>query len=95
MNTPISEEVRRQLLELIDKGDEAVVRAFVISHLKEFPQETQDALIADLALEALAKKQEGDAVIAAFRTDGLASIQVLEKAKHDLDVASKAAELKQ
>jgi hypothetical protein len=50
-----------QLESLIEKGDERAARAFVMEHLKEFPEELQRSLAVDLfsdALDETARSQE-------------------------------------
>jgi hypothetical protein len=44
-----------QLEEVITTGTEAEAKAFVIAHLKEFPEETQRELAVGLFAEALEK----------------------------------------
>lgn len=95
MNLSLPDNLRHELIDLITKGDEAAARSFVLAHFKEFPEATQDALITGLVEEALSQKQEGETLLAAFRAEGLEAAATLQKAKHDLELAGKAADLKE
>jgi len=90
----IPAQLRDELLALIEKGDEAAARAFVIDHLKEFPQESQDAIIMSLVEEAVAQKSADEDLVHEYRAEGMAAADQLNKLKHDVDVAAQAAEIK-
>ena len=91
----IPENLRKEFNDLLSKGDEAKMNDFFIAHLKEFPQEIQDAIITGFVQEALAKKQADDSVISEFRKEALQAAGVLEETKEELKKQVKLAEIRE
>lgn len=91
----IPENLKEEFLKLVDKGDEAKAREFVIAHIKEFPQESQDSIIVALLEEALEKKKENDSLVSAFRKEGLEAAAELGKGSDELERQLKMAEIRE
>ena len=95
MATPISKELLNAFTDVVKHGDEAKAREFLVTHLKEFPQETQDAIIMAFFEEALEKKNEEDGLIADFQKKGIEKLNALGKIKEELEKHAKLAEIKE
>ncbi|MDE2018851.1 MAG: hypothetical protein KGJ13_00720 [Patescibacteria group bacterium] len=95
MTNIISDDLYKDFMAIVDRGDEKAAREFLVSHLKEFPQETQDAIIMAFVEEALGKSAEETKLIADFQKQGLAAIDELEKSKQELEDKKKMLELKE
>jgi hypothetical protein len=93
MNIP--QNLRDQLSEFIEKGDEAGARKFLIENLKEFPQEAQDAIIFGFVEEALEKKREDDALLGDFRKKGVDALKAMGGATKEIEKQLKLAEIKE
>ena len=94
-NTIITKELREEFMKVVEAGDEAAARTFLIDHLKEFPPDMQDAITVAFLEEALVKKNTEDGLISDFQTKGLAALDVLGKAKEELEKHAKLAEIKE
>ncbi len=93
--TTISKELREAFENIVNTGDEAQARKFIIDHLKEFPEKMQDSLTVAFLEEALAKKNAEDNFLLEFQKEGVSTLDTLEKAKQDLEKSSKLAEIKE
>jgi hypothetical protein len=92
-NNFIPPKLRSELEAVINTGDEAKFRQFITDHMQEFPQEVQDEIIVALVEEAL--QQDSSAKIAAaFRHRGLMALNILGKAKQELEKQKKLNEIK-
>jgi hypothetical protein len=89
------ENLRNEFLELIEKGDEAQARAFLIENLKQFSQDTQDAITMAFVEEALLKKNSDDALVEDLQTKGLAMAKAMAKGQEELEKHAKLAEIKE
>jgi hypothetical protein len=95
MANQIPRELLDQFFLLAEKGDEAAARKFLTDNLKQFPEETQDAIITAFVEEALAKQTQEQAAIAGFQKQGVETVNALEKAKEELEKKLKMAEIKE
>jgi hypothetical protein len=95
MTTFIPENLRKEFSAIMGRGDEKSAREFLVSHLKEFPQETQDTIIMAFVEEALGKSAEESKLIADFQKQGLEAMDELEKSKQELEDKKKMLELKE
>jgi hypothetical protein len=95
MINTIPENLRKEFLAIVDRGDERAAREFLVTHLKEFPRDTQDAIIMAFVEEALGKGAEEAKLIADFQKQGLEAIDDLEKSKRELEDKKKMLELKE
>ena len=88
-DTDTFEGLYNEFLGLVNKGDEAGARNFLIENLQKFPEEVQDKLTFAFFEEALtdeAKKNEG---IAKMQKEGLEAISQIDKAKKILEEKAK------
>ena len=92
---PISKEFLDAFQDVVKTGNETQAREFLITHLKEFPKETQDTIIMAFFEEALEKKNEEDGLIADFQKRGLEKLDALGKIKEELEKHAKLAEIKE
>ena len=92
--TTIPKALREEFMKIVQSGDEAKARQFLVDHFKEFPESTQDVISVAFLEEALAKKNAEDALIADFRKEGLATLNVLGRAKEELEKHAQLAEIK-
>lgn len=95
MPNQIPKELLDQFFQLAEKGDEAGARKFLIDNLKQFPQETQDAIITAFVEEALEKKSHESSAIAEFQKQGMETVNALEETKKELEKKLKLAEIKE
>jgi len=95
MPNKMPEHLQKEFIKLLKEGDEQAARRFLVEHLKEFPQETQDAIIMSFVEEALGKSAEEAKLIADFQESGLREIDELEKSKQQLEEKKKMIELKE
>lgn len=93
--TTMPDNLFKDFMALLDRNDEAGARAFLVEHLKEFPQETQDAIIMAFVEEALGKGAEEARLIADFQKQGLEAIDALEQSKRELEDKKKMLEIKE
>jgi len=94
-NETISNELREALMKVMRNGNEAKAREFIITHLKEFPQDTQDVIIMAFFEEGLEKQNADDKAIADFRKEGIKTVNALGKIKEELEKHLKLAEIKE
>jgi hypothetical protein len=95
MSVTIPENIKGELMKLIEAGDEAKAREFVLAHIKEFSQDDQDALIVSFLEEALNKKMANDSALSNFRKEGLAAVKELADANDELEKMAKMADIKE
>ena len=94
MDDFMPDELYKEFLAIIDSGDEQKARDFLVTHLKEFPQETQDTIVMAFFEEALTQSAEDSAAISKFQKEGLEMVDVMEKMKMKLEDKGKMIELK-
>jgi hypothetical protein len=88
-------ELYDQFFKIVERGDQATARKFLIENLKQFPRETQDAIITAFLEDALVKKQADDAAVVDFRKEGLKMMDALQKGKKILEKQAKLTEIKE
>lgn len=94
MNNQNIKSLYNKLTELVDAGDEGVVRAFLIEHLKEFPEDVQKKIAFEFFEDALDKKIESSEQVAQIQKQGLDSINEIEKAENTLKDKQKLSNLR-
>ncbi len=92
MATP--SELYEEFLRMMDTGDEATVRAFVIEHFNEFPEETQEELATIFIEEALEARAGGIQARAALQDDALKALAAVESEEKELADQARIEELK-
>ncbi len=90
-----TDSLYKEFLVLVEEGDEAKVRAFVVAHFKEFPEEVQDKLTLAFFEEALTSKTDGDAEVSNVMDYSLNLLREMGKAKSELEDEKKVIEVKQ
>lgn len=84
----IPADLRKELMDVINQGDEAKAREFIVQNLARFPQDVQDAVITAFFHEALVKKNQEDQLRADFQKEGLEAMETLEAADEKLGKSS-------
>ena len=87
-------ELYDKLNVLIEAGDETAVRAFLIEHIKEFPEDLQKKIAFEFFSNALDKKVESATRNAQIQQEGLDAIGEIEKVESKLKDQQKLAELR-
>jgi DNA polymerase III delta prime subunit len=95
MTQSIPKALREEFIKLVQKGDEAKARQFLVDHFKEFPESTQDAILTAFIEEAVTKKNREESAVASFRKEGLTNMEALGQAKKELEKKAKLAEIKE
>jgi hypothetical protein len=72
-------ELAIQLEKLIEVGDEKAVRAFVIEHIKEFPEETRNQIIFAFFTEAMENDTKAKQALAGIIGQGLDELKQINK----------------
>ena len=94
MDTSISQNLRHEFAQLLKRGDEEAARRFLLEHLKEFPQDTQDAITIAFLEDALSQSANGNKTMANFRAQGMAILETLGEAKEEAEKQAKLVEIK-
>jgi hypothetical protein len=91
----IPKEVREAFMKIVDAGDEAKAREFLVENLAQFPEDTQEVIIMAFFEEALAKKDKDEQLVADFKKQGLQAVNAIDRAKIELEKRLKLAEIKE
>jgi hypothetical protein len=91
----IPKEIREAFMKIVESGDEAKAREFLVENLSQFPEDTQEVITMAFFEEALAKKDESDQLVADLKTQGLEAVNVIDRAKEELEKHVKLAEIKE
>jgi hypothetical protein len=83
-----------EFFALVESGDEAKVREFIVAHFKEFPEDVQDKLTFVFFEEALSANAEDSGVVSDFKNTGLNLLQEMDKVKKDLEDKIKVLDIK-
>ncbi len=83
----IPADLRQELMDVINEGDEAKAREFIVQNLTRFPQDVQDAVITAFFHEALVKKNQEDTLRADFQKEGLEALETLDSLDKKLDAS--------
>jgi len=89
MPNNISTELREEFLAIVERGDEDAAKKFLVTNLKRFPEDAQDAIISAFVEEAITQKAGDDKAIADFRERGVAMMKELEKSEQLLKLKEK------
>jgi len=87
-------DLYNEFIALVNKGDEAGARKFLVDNLKKFPEEAQDKITFAFFEEALMKETEGMQEIADMQKQGLDAMSQIDKAKKILEDQIKEKDLK-
>jgi len=80
---------------LVQSGDEAAVRKFLVDNFSKFPQEIQDGLTMDFFEEAITNEAIIVKAKAEFQKEGLAEMTELVKEKKHLEDESAAQKIRE
>ena len=86
--------LRDEFMKIVGTGDEQKARAFLLDHLKEFPEDAQTKIISAFFFDALAQDADDIEKRAAVQKKALAAFVNLEDAGKKLGEEKKKAELK-
>jgi hypothetical protein len=94
MDDVMSDELYNKFMKIVEGGDEARAREFLVENLKQFPEKTQNAIIMAFFEEALSANKENADAVSNFQKQGLRMIDELEKVKAKLQDKAKLIEMK-
>ena len=94
MDQTIPQQLIDQFLAVVENGTEEDARAFLVDHLQEFPEESRDGIIAAFLEDAIMKTAADDALVGAFKKEGLETARAMTAAKEEMDKQAKIDELK-
>jgi len=77
-------ELYDKFREVVMSGNEQEARNFLVSHLKEFPQEVQDGIILAFFKEGLEKAVEETNLLKDFQTKILEEAKEIEQIRGDV-----------
>ena len=95
MNTSsIPQALRDEFAKVVETGDEAAARRFIIDHLKEFPKDAQEKMITAFFVDAVGKAADQIDDKTELQKEALAAFSGIEKAEKKLVDEKKKADLK-
>ena len=94
MDQAIPQQLINQFLAVVENGTEEDARAFLVDHLQEFPAESRDGIIAAFLEDAIMKTAADDALVDAFKKEGLETARAMTAAKEEMDKQAKMDGLK-
>jgi hypothetical protein len=71
-------ELLQEMERLVVAGDQKAYEEFVLAHFTEFPEEVQGKILVGFYSETL-DKQEGSAMIAQIRQQGVEALEKIEQ----------------
>jgi len=84
MNNQNISQLYSRLTELVDAGDEVVVRKFLAEHIKEFPLDVQKKIAFEFFADALDTTVEREEKSSQIKSDGVEAIKNIEKLESNL-----------
>ncbi len=94
MNNQNMSSLYNKLAELVEAGDESVVRSFLVDHIKEFPEEAQKKIAFEFFENALDAHAESSNQTARIQKEGMDSLKDIEKAENTLKDKQKLSSLR-
>lgn len=77
-------ELYDKFREVMINGDEQEARNFLVSHLKEFPQEIQDEIVLAFFQEGLEKAAEEAQLLRDFQVQALEEVKEIEQIRGEV-----------
>jgi hypothetical protein len=77
------DQLKQEIMRLIEGGDEQALRAFILEHYGELPEEIQAKVLFAFYTEAV-ERQAGEAEVKNLQTQALDALEKLEQMKKDL-----------
>ena len=93
--TTVLNNLYAEFLKVADRGNEQEIKDFLITNLKRFPQDEQDAIIAAFFDDALKTATDDARAIAKFQKEGLQAAENLEQLKQELKKKAKLLKTKE
>lgn len=94
MNNQNISDLYKTLTELIEAGDEQVVRDYILDHLKEFPEDVQKKIIFEFFDDAVDKSIEANTQKSQLQKEGLSAIAEIEKVEKTVKDNQKMSNLR-
>lgn len=91
----MNDSLKEQFLKIVESGDEKSAKHFLITHIKEFSQETQDSIITAFFEDALQKKAGDINRVATIQKNLLAELEEMEKVDEAITDKKKESEVKE
>jgi hypothetical protein len=85
----IPENLYGEFLKVMGRGDERAAKDFLITNLKQFPQEVQETIITAFFEEALVRAKTDAAAVANFQKQGMQVAKGMEQLKEGLEAKAK------
>ena len=92
--TTLPDNLYKDLMDLVERGDENAFREYITAHLQEFLQKEQDAIVMAFLEEAMDKKDAEAKSLAAFQAEGVRMWKLLDEAKEQAEKEKKLREIK-
>ncbi len=84
-----------EFARLVELGDEAKVRQFVVDHFQEFPEDIQGKLTLAFFEEALSNEAETTGSVSSIKDAGASALQDMVKIKGELEDKLKVINIKE
>ncbi len=94
MDQTIPQQLIDQFLAVVENGTEAEARAFLVDHLQEFPEESRNDIIAAFLEDAIVTTATDNALINAFKKEGLETARAMTATRERMDAQAKMDGLK-
>ncbi len=94
MDQAIPQQLIDQFLAVVENGTEEDARAFLVDHLQEFPEESRNRIIAAFLEDAIVKTATDDALIGAFKKEGLETARAMTAAREEMERQATMEEIK-
>lgn len=94
MDQAIPQSLVDQFFSIVNEGDEEKARKFLLGHIKEFPEESRNAIITAFVEDAVAKQANEDALMAGLKTEALETAHAISAFKKEAEKHAKLERLK-
>ncbi len=91
----MNEILRKQLLTILESGNERAVKDFLIEHLKEFSEKIQENIVTLFFIEALEQYVSNGQQIISLQKELLATLEKAEKTEAALNDKKKELDAKE
>jgi len=89
-----TQPLRDEFMKIVEKGDEAAAKKFLIDNLKKFPEDAQKKIISAFFFDALEKEADTIEQRAALQKEAMSVFADIEKAESKLGDEKKKGEVK-
>ena len=91
----MNDSLKEQFLKIVESGDEKATKRFLITHIKEFSEETQDGILTTFFEDALQKKAGDINRVTTIQKNLLAELEEMEKVEQTITDKKKESEVKE